>query len=39
MHCGIRRAYSAEEDDSIGVEICCPKNTNIIIKGVVFDAV
>ena len=25
------------EDDSIGVEICCPKNSNIIMKFVVFD--
>ena len=25
------------EDDSIGVETCCPKNSNIIIKFVVFD--
>ena len=25
------------EDDSIGVEKCCPKNSNIIINFVVFD--
>ena len=25
------------EDDSIGVETCCPKNSNIIIKIVMFD--
>ena len=25
------------EDDSIGAETCCPKNSNIIIKFVVFD--
>ena len=25
------------EDDSIGVETCYPKNSNIIIKFVVFD--
>ena len=25
------------EDDSIGVETCCPKNSNIIIEFVVFD--
>ena len=25
------------EDDSIGVETCCPKNSNIIVKFVVFD--
>ena len=25
------------EDDSIGVETCCPKNSNIIIMFVVFD--
>ena len=25
------------EDDSIGVETCCTKNSNIIIKYVVFD--
>ena len=24
-------------DDSIGVETCCPKNSNIIVKFVVFD--
>ena len=47
MHWGSHSAFLAHfildlilegpEDDSIGVEICCPRNSNIIINFVVFD--
>ena len=36
-HFVLYRILEGLEDDSIEVETCCPKNTNIIIKFVVFD--
>jgi hypothetical protein len=37
VHFSLDLNLEGSEDDSIGVETCCPKNSNTVIKFVVFD--